>query len=276
MTRTPLYDTLLNQKNHVNSMNIRSDAIRFTVEERILLHLLDYTTYHKQIEVPPSLTQEGIAQSIHIHRKHLPRTLKNMIQKNHITEKTAHVIGKTQRMKTYHLTINGQAKALELKNCILTLPIAIRDTQGQLKKTTINNAQQIIQGINSLAEILSCINQDGIIDLTKTVEKPPLQQKKQGRLYIYRKALEQAWKDGKMTRSERDILQNLRNSLNISEKQHLKMEEQILEKVEKNPTSEAAQVYKIALEQALADKHISKDERAILEKIRKHFNLKDF
>ena len=253
-----------------------SGAIRFTIEERILLHLLEYTTHRQKIEVPPSVTQEGISTTIRIHRKHLPRSLKSMQEKNLITEKTAHVQGKPQRMKTYHLTLNGEAKAQELKDNITNLTIHLRDTQGNLKETTIKDIQNIAKGLHSLAELLSCITEEGIIDLTQTIQPPQKGKQKDDRMTIYKKALEQAWKDGKMTRSERDLLINLRQSLHISEKQHLQLEEEILKTIKATVSSEAMEVYKIALQQALEDNRISPDERAILEKIRKHFHIKDF
>jgi hypothetical protein len=84
----------------------------------------------------------------------------------------------------------------------------------------------------------------------------------------------QAWQDGKMTSDERDLLRNLRLSLGISEKKHVQLEEEILENIASTANSKALEVYNIALQQALADKRISKDERAILEKIKKHLNIK--
>ena len=256
-------------------MNNQSDAIRFTVEERVLLHLLDYIYYRLKIEVPKSITQEGISQSIRIKRKHLPRSLKSMKEKNLIQEKIAHVIGKKQRMKTYHLTNNGEAKAHELRDCITNLTINVRDSKDRLKITTIKDIENIVKGLNSLAEIISCIGKDGVIDLRNTVINQTEQEIHFDRLKIYKRALEQAWKDGKMTISERDILLNLRNSLNISKKEHIHIQEQILENIKKINTSEAVEVYNIALEQALADNRISEDERAILERIKRHFNIKD-
>ena len=95
------------------------------------------------------------------------------------------------------------------------------------------------------------------------------------RLKIYKKALEQAWDDGKITKSEHDLLLNLRNSLNISEKEHLKIEKQILKNPNHKSSSEALKIYKIALEQALADNKISADEKAILDKIKEEFSIKD-
>ena len=68
-------------------MNESSSSLRFTVEERILLHLLDYIYYRSKIEVPKFITQEGISLTIRVHRKHLPRSLKSLIEKNLILEK---------------------------------------------------------------------------------------------------------------------------------------------------------------------------------------------
>jgi len=256
-------------------MTDRPGAIRFTVEERILLHLLDYTTHRQKYEVTPSITQEGISTCINIHRKHLPRSLKTMQEKNLVHEKIAHVQGKSQRMKTYHLTLHGEAKAQELKDSITNLTIQIRDTHGQIQETTIQNVQNIVDGLQSIAEILSRITTEGILDLTQTETQESPIENQTNRITIYKKALEQAWKDGKITRSERDLLINLRQNLKISEKQHLQLEEEILQNIKNTVSTEAMEIYKIALKQALLDNRISKDERAILEKIRKYFNITD-
>ncbi len=38
-------------------------GLRLTAKERILLHLLEFTKYADSVEVPPGMTQEGIAQT---------------------------------------------------------------------------------------------------------------------------------------------------------------------------------------------------------------------
>jgi len=247
--------------------------LRFTVEERILLHLLDFTHYRSKIEVPKSITQEGICNNILIQRKHLPRSLKKMEEKNLIEIKTTHVKGKKQRIKTYYLTNRGELKAFDLRESIINFKIIVCDKKGFLIETTIKDVGKIAGGFNSLAKIVSCINSEGIVDLKK-IEK---NEKKEisDRLKIYKKALEQAWDDGKITKSEHDLLLNLRNSLNISEKEHLKIEKQILKNPNHKSSSEALKIYKIALEQALADNKISADEKAILDKIKEEFSIKD-
>lgn len=266
---------ILNRIDDNNIMNNKLDALRFTVEERILIHLLDFTTYRSKIEVSQSITQEGISQSILVQRKHLPRCLKIMKEKNLIQEKITHVIGKKQRMKTYHLTSYGEEKAYNLKKYIINCTIRVRDTRRRLKDTTINDLAPIVKGSYSLAEILSYANSDGVIDLTRPIIKQPEEKIIPNRLEIYKKVLEQAWKDGKMTNDEQDLLRKLRESLNISKKDHLHIEEKILKNAISLPDKTAMEVYKIALKQALADNRISADERAILNKIKKQFHLKD-
>ena len=61
----------------------------------------------------------------------------------------------------------------------------------------------------------------------------------------------------------------------MTEKEHLVLEEEILRNVEGSGDRQAIEVYKVAMEQALEDGKITEDERAILEKIKKRFNIKE-
>ena len=45
------------------------------VQERILLHLLDYSDYKNSVEVPFSLSQMGIANAVAIARSNVPRAI---------------------------------------------------------------------------------------------------------------------------------------------------------------------------------------------------------
>jgi len=49
-------------------------------------------------------------------------------------------------------------------------------------------------------------------------------------LETYRKALEQAWKDGHVTADERAMLESLRKSVGITLEEHMKIEEEVLRK----------------------------------------------
>ena len=91
-------------------------SFKLTVQERIILHLSEYSKYLQQMEVPFSLTQEGIANAIGVVRSAIPRAMKKLILKNQVNETLAHVSGVTRRRKIYYLTTDGIIIAQDLKN----------------------------------------------------------------------------------------------------------------------------------------------------------------
>jgi len=256
-------------------MNRAQDRFRFTIEDRVLLHLLDFVKWRDEIEVPSKITQQGISRGVGIKKKHVPRSLRAMIEKDLISERTTHVTGKTQRMKTYFLTLKGEEKARRLRSHVKDIKIRVSDGTTDIKEMAIKDLGDLLKESYSLAEVLSHISSDGIFNIEKVKEMREEEKKelKRDDLEIYKQALAQVWKDGRMTSDERDILHILRDCLNVSEKEHLTLEEEILEGVERSSDKHAREVYKVALEQALEDGKITKDERAILEKIKKRFNI---
>lgn len=258
-------------------MNRDQESIRFTIEDRILIHLLDFTRFREEIEVPLNITQQGISIGVGIKKKHVPRSLKSMIEKDLISERTTHVTGKSQRMKTYFLTINGEERARRLRNHVRDIKIKVKGGTKDIKEMAIKDLGDLLKDSYTLAEVLSHISSDGVFDIekVKNIREEEKKEVKRDDLEIYKEALTQVWKDGRMTNEERDLLHILRDCLNVSEKEHLVLEEQIFENAKTSTDSNVMAVYKVALEQALADGKITKDERAILEKIKKRFNLGD-
>jgi len=253
------------------------EIFRCTVQQRFLIHLFDYRTYNSKIDVPQKLTQEGIAYTINVDKKHIPRAARDLEEKGLIHIEKRHVIGKRQRMISYFLTENGIDFARELRNYFLKMQIQTRSTNNDLFKDTLEKILKKFPQY-SLAQILSSISQDNIFDqkiiegITSDLSQPSdISQS----IVIYTKALSQAWADGKMTTDERNILENLRSTLCISEKMHLEIEKRILEQAKKATNPIIRNIYADALKEALKDNKISKDERAILEKIRTYIESSD-
>ena len=48
------------------------------VQEKILLHLLDYADFKEKVEVPFSLSQMGIANAVAIARSKVPRAISGL------------------------------------------------------------------------------------------------------------------------------------------------------------------------------------------------------
>lgn len=91
-------------------------------------------------------------------------------------------------------------------------------------------------------------------------------------LKLYRGSLEKAWEDGEITPNEHRVLENLRNYLNISLTVHQAMEEEVKANIDQRP---GIMAYKAALEQAWLDRIITKDEKAILDRLRATLGITD-
>jgi hypothetical protein len=258
------------------NVNATHERIHFTIQERILLHLIHFINLKNEIEVPINMTQQGIAIGVGIQKKHVPRSLKVIIEKGFLSERMAHVIGKPQRMKSYFLTRNGVEEALKLKNYLMDLSIKVKDGKGSIKEMAVMEIVSIINGPYTLGEVVSNISPEGIFDIEKLKDRQKEGKKEtlSNNLTIYKRVLTQAWKDERITSDEREILQNLRESLNITQKNHLRLEEEILKKVEKKSDRKVIEVYQTVLEQALVDGKITEDEKAILEMIKKRFHIR--
>ena len=178
-----------------------------TATERILLHLLDYLKNDYETEMPIEITQEGIAKVTCIQRKHLPRSLKKLIQHDLIYEKRSHVRGKKQIMKTYYLTSEGRKEAIRIKNKIADYE-TICITNGEKQSYSISEIYDLYKKDYSYSCIISqvikhsCFNEKNI--KIKRNEKDIFS--KFSAEKIYKEALEEAWKDGVLTVDERNIL----------------------------------------------------------------------
>ena len=68
------------------------------VQERILLHLLDYSDFKDSIEVPFALSQMGIANAVAIARSNVPRAIAGLKDQNILVERQAHVKYYSQKL----------------------------------------------------------------------------------------------------------------------------------------------------------------------------------
>lgn len=89
---------------------------------------------------------------------------------------------------------------------------------------------------------------------------------------LYKATLRKAWEDGVITPHEHQILKNLRQTLGITDDMNSILEEEVKGEAQGRPGLEA---YKAALEQAWIDKVITKDERAILDRLKSVLQITD-
>ncbi len=241
-------------------------ATELTFQEKTLIHLLNFKKMGDSFELPPGVTQKGISDSIGAQRKHMPRILKKLKEKGLITEERGRVSGSSQRMKVYILTWEGISNANKIKKYTENSIIKVRDKKGKICEVKICDVNSQIDGDFSLLEIINNITPEGIFvgieeDEEEEYEKMPPKRE------IYWHTLLQVWKDGKSSVDEEEILEELRKILGISEHEHADMQKKIIRYA--HPVrKKLLEIYTAAYEQALSDKQITEDERAILRVLR--------
>jgi tetratricopeptide (TPR) repeat protein len=114
-----------------------------TVQDRIVLHLMDYQNFSDKYEVPAQVTQRGIGEAIEIAWSNVPRAMKKLVTDGIVEEKSARIKGDKRKKKAYFLTHKGYSQALGLKQDLAARPLVMVDGEtrreilvGDLAKET--------------------------------------------------------------------------------------------------------------------------------------------
>jgi nucleoside-triphosphatase THEP1 len=137
---------------------------KLTVQERILLHLSEFSKFVDQLEVPFTLTQEGIAQSVGVVRSAIPRAIKKLIAKEHVREELAHVTGLSRRRKIYYLTTDGLVFASNLKNKLFTKNITIIIDENQKIESKIQDVPKKVNKKIRILDIILNLSSDNVFN----------------------------------------------------------------------------------------------------------------
>ena len=135
------------------------------VQERILLHLLDYSDYKDSIEVPFALSQMGIANAVAIARSNVPRAIAGLKDQNILVERQAHVKGVSRKRKAYFLTDSGVVLANETWERLSEFPVrCILDDQPAVA-TTLNGAKSVLPFEMRPVDIIRYIDEHNCLDV---------------------------------------------------------------------------------------------------------------
>lgn len=242
-----------------------------TSKERIVLYLSEFHNMDDRYELPAEVIQQSIAFASGIQRKHLSQYLDSLLQEDVIVERKAHIQGMKQRMNGYYLTPVGYAKAAELRNKVeqIVVPILMNGSVKEMRVADIDDATSV--HITLCDIVREAIAGDNLtISTLETIEERKrlaLEAKEQD-TDVYKRALLTAWRDGRVTATERFLVEELRKHLNITEEQHRALEAEIVKRLAQDHM-EFRRIYRTVLEVALADKAISGPEESILEGLRR-------
>ena len=238
--------------------------LTLTVEQRVLLHLWDTPLGDNPWEGRPQLTQAGVSEAVGIARKHLPRTLKKLREKEHILEETRHVAGAKQRCRVYALSSDGRKAASELVEDIHS-----RVVKSEGEPTTV---QALHNHATGLLDVLRNIDNTGSYrPPAEGVDEAPVALDGRDlpldhRLAIYDNIVRTAWQDGIVTKDEQIMLEDMAMYLGLEPHDTEPIEKRVREE-STNPDAENSSLYKQMLEVAWQDGEVDANEQAMLDSL---------
>ena len=135
------------------------------VQERILLHLLDYSDYKSSVEVPFSLSQMGIANAVAIARSNVPRAIAGLKDQGLLIERQAHGKGVSRKRKAYFLTDSGMNVAEETWNELRSFPLRCILEDGQISNTNLGEINTILPFSMRSVDIIRYLDENCILDV---------------------------------------------------------------------------------------------------------------
>ena len=246
--------------------------ISLTVDERVILHLLEFVPYEEDFESPEGSTQAGIASAIGIQRKHIPRAMKKLLSSELVSEKVSHVKNSKQRKKVYFLTFEGRNLARKIWDSLAKKEISIQQEDGKRSHTTFADLCFTYQVDRSPIQLLLMLREGNVFyPHMKDLEEEEASDVEEGGPVVkdmYKKILTKAWEDEILTKDEDAILNELRSSLGISKEEHLLIQEEILdEKKVFEDGMDKKIIYQRLYEVAMKDGTVTGDEQAMLDEL---------
>ncbi len=149
---------------------------RVTVNQKILIHLLEFVRFQEKPEVPRELTQQGIAEVVNARRSHVSLALSTLKERGLVDERTTRVIDEVRRKKAYALTSKGYEMSKKLVGEFKSRVVRVEDSKG-VKEVRIENLQEVLNDKYYLVDVLCCINREGTLDVAaltgQEAEQPP-------------------------------------------------------------------------------------------------------
>ncbi|MCH1527255.1 MAG: hypothetical protein L7S49_03480 [Candidatus Poseidoniaceae archaeon] len=238
-----------------------------TTEERMLLHLFDNPLPEGHWEAPIAITQAGISASVHVQRKHVPRTLKRLEKRSDLITGQRHVPGAKQRRRVYGLTAAGRARAGDLRDRILSETV-IKDGENVVLSSLRKGGQMTLDLLSHIDEGMVFYDEPVISPVSNPEGTASLDA--QAGENLVRRILARAWEDGKITKDEQQLIAEVVDFVGMHPDRVRRLSDEARRAQNAPPPEE---VYLDMLRQALVDGEIIEDEVALLKTMREAFGI---
>ncbi|MGA1819756.1 MAG: hypothetical protein ACMUHU_01980 [Thermoplasmatota archaeon] len=144
---------------------------RVTVENRILLLLLDHVRDQDSYSVPEAVSQGGMSEILSIRQNNLSRELQSLTSRNLLLSRSAHITGHQRRRKVYFLSQKGIEEVNGLAAELRKLFVVVRDQDGDIKEWQLGKLTDLLsEKLHrrvSLHEVVEDVVEGGEADLEK-------------------------------------------------------------------------------------------------------------
>ncbi len=242
-----------------------------TVEQRVLLHLLANPLHESKWDAPTALTQAGISAAVDIKRKHLPRTLRRLVDNEKVEQRKRHVPNTRQRCLVYTLSTVGRERAQSLHD-----KVAAGRVEYQGEDVSI---LELCNHERPLLDVLRAID-TGVFDATRLTSDSTETEGEEsvedseipsGGTVLLRKLFETALSDGVITVDERAMIDSMSRTLAVDGDVVKAIEDEVESNI--SPPGSAARIYQCMLGAALADGQIDGSEQAMLDSLAASLDL---
>lgn len=145
---------------------------RLTVNDRILLHLLDYRNIER--DFPPDISQAGIASAVGIRRSHIPRSVKTLEEEGAVEVRRERIHEAGRRLKLYFLTESGYRRAAMIRKRMGRMKIRVQSSTGETE-ITISEASRLYE--MSYNEILGSLDVGNVLDTRGLLREEPVEKR---------------------------------------------------------------------------------------------------
>ncbi len=135
-----------------------------SVNERILIHLRDYSMDPVNEGAAMGQTQEGIGEAIGIRINHVPRATKKLLDDSYIDDTLVHIGGLKRKRKAYFLFKKGRKIADDLIDKFRSQKVLFRDSEGLEKLVTIDELIFKARSITPSNIILTYFNEEVLLE----------------------------------------------------------------------------------------------------------------
>ena len=106
---------------------------RLHTDEKILLHLSEFTLKREMWDAPFEVTQKGISERLDMLENNVSRAVKRLIKEKVVEKDLRHIKGAKRRKNAYFLTPEGNSIVQDIKESGKKLPVTIMTENGQQK-----------------------------------------------------------------------------------------------------------------------------------------------